>query len=1502
MAGLPKLCLNMIVKNESHIIEERLEDLTNKIKFDYYVICDTGSTDNTKEIITSFFEKKNINGELHSHEWSDFGTNRTKALEAAYGKSEYLLIFDADDVIHGKITIPSEFVYDKYNLKFGDGFVYYRPLLINNNKKWNFVGVLHEFLSTDEKNITETNLEGDYCIESGKTGSRSQDPEKYIKDAKILEKAYNDNFESNYGLSCRYAFYCAQSFKDSGPDYVNYAIDWYNKVLNLNSWAQEKYYSCIMLGDLHPDNFKKLKYYLKSLEYDSQRFEGVVKACELAMNNGLHSLVCSLYNSYKHMKKPNEGKLFMFSHLYNDHLQYYFGISAYYEKKRDEGYYVSRKIIENNILEDNMLEQVFKNILFYRIQIHEDPSLDLFHSLNQFMKKKKQTGGCIIDDLYELWDFLFSIHRKTLCSPSKINFTNKERPRLMLTFTTCKRLDLFKQTVYSLLNTIEDVQSIEYWFCVDDNSSNEDRKEMKELFPWITYYHKSFEEKGHRKSMNIIYQKLEELKPEFWFHLEDDFLFFKPINIGKITSYFGLLENQNVKQILLNRNYAETIKDYKIDGCAKSNIKDIAIHEHKKGVFSYCNCHYWPHYSFRPSITKVDAVLELGDFHTANHFFEMDYANRFSNKGYESAFLNEITNMHIGKLTSENNAEKQNAYALNQEEQFENKEPYIKIINLKRRKDRKENMEILMNKQHISCWEIVEATDGNNLKPSLEIASLFYGNDFCNRKGVIGCALSHYDLWKKLLADNKSNYYVIFEDDVEVDKQFYDRFYSLQKEMVEKDFLFLGYHMYENHRKNVETKYKNNHSKIEIQELNKDLYIGGYFCYSINKTGAKKLIDYIDNNGIKHGIDYLNLIHDELDSYECVPQLVFSEWNENGKQIDSDIQNIYECMDLDNFQYENESDQEYIFVNGFDQLAYDNGFDQNILLKRKHKVLKDDSSAGFNSLGFIKSNIFCLQKSPYFKENDGIYIKRSYARNLGYDICNAPLNLDKLCQTYEEGEFCFIHSCNVSNIGLVILDRLIDTLISYGKLESFKKIFIINIGNKIDENMYEKYKNIVIIHLSSNVHLYELKTINLIYYFSLINKNSRILYIHTKGILREDNEKIQEWVNMMLYFLVKRQETCIKYLDTHDAVGCNYIVSHDIKPHFSGNYWWANTNYIQTLETIKTDVRHDAEWWILTNPNHKFKCLHHSMVNHYDENYPPKKYERMRIKMMCNWCSSKSLCNEWKNMCINNYSWEDIEITWEDTDIDYYVIINYPSSCDYFDKSRTIVFQMEPWVNDESKEWGVKTWGIWAEPDKNDFMAVIGRHSNTFNNVFWQLKLTVEQLKCLEYSKEDVVSCVTSNKYFDEGHIARIDFLKFLENKKDIPLKIFGNVEELGFENYQGRLEPENKAEGIVPYKYYFMVENNYEKDFITEKLWEPILCESLVFYYGCPNITDYIDSEAFVLLDIDDFEKSYQIIKKAIEQDWWSQRIDKIKQEKHKLLNEMAFFPRLRKVIENGF
>lgn len=129
------ICLNMIVKNESHVIEKTLQNLCNKLRIDYWVISDTGSTDNTVELIENFFDKKQINGEIYNDEWQDFGHNRTLALNQAYNKTDYLFIFDADDKILGEINIPNNLDKDGYLLKIGTDFTYNRPLLINNRKK-----------------------------------------------------------------------------------------------------------------------------------------------------------------------------------------------------------------------------------------------------------------------------------------------------------------------------------------------------------------------------------------------------------------------------------------------------------------------------------------------------------------------------------------------------------------------------------------------------------------------------------------------------------------------------------------------------------------------------------------------------------------------------------------------------------------------------------------------------------------------------------------------------------------------------------------------------------------------------------------------------------------------------------------------------------------------------------------------------------------------------------------------------------------------------------------------------------------------------------------------------------------------------------------------------------------------------------------------------------------------------------------------------------------------
>jgi len=727
------ICLNMIVKNESHIIVKTLENLTSYVDFDAYYISDTGSTDNTIELIREFFSKKNIPGHIEQVEWRDFGFNRTLALQMAFNKTDYLFIFDADDAIHGDFRMPRQLTHDAYQLKLGQSFVYLRTLIVNNRKRWRYVGVLHEYITCVDKEESSQTIQGNYYVESGRVGSRSQDPNKYIKDAEVLERGYREELatggESGRALAERYAFYCAQSWMDAGPAYIDKSIEWYQRVLTQNNWNQEKYYSALSLGNLYykkSDKYNSMKYYCATMEYDEERIEGIATLMENLRSEGNHLLVNALYHKYKHYNKYPQNKLFLTTDKYDDIIEYNNSISAFYISDKRSGYECCKTILRHNLMPYHYMSSTYSNLMFYRNFFEEESYpelLRLFFVVDHFLSIIASKNDSFNNDDVETWNRLFAKVKDSLIAPCEvISVTsatdaippcevfhlsrsleklpyidrnipvtqmaeearkvilkrNRISPRIVITFTTCKRLDLFQQTVNSILNMWHDIDKIDYWFCVDDNSSEADRERMKAMYAWIDYYMKSPSEKGHRPSMKIIWNKLNELRPDYWIHMEDDFLFHTPGSyIEKATQMMTDARNSgyNVRQILYNRNYGETIQDYKIQGhrLLRRMKHEVALHQHKNvgDDVTYPNCHYWPHYSFRPSIIDMEAIFAVGNYDTPNQFFEMDYAIQWMRLGFMSGFYNQITNRHIGRLTSErNNKTLPNAYELNDESQF----------------------------------------------------------------------------------------------------------------------------------------------------------------------------------------------------------------------------------------------------------------------------------------------------------------------------------------------------------------------------------------------------------------------------------------------------------------------------------------------------------------------------------------------------------------------------------------------------------------------------------------------------------------------------------------------------------------------------------------------------------------------------------------------------------------------------------------------------------------
>ena len=270
-------------------------------------------------------------------------------------------------------------------------------------------------------------------------------------------------------------------------------------------------------------------------------------------------------------------------------------------------------------------------------------------------------------------------------------------------------------------------------------------------------------------------------------------------------------------------------------------------------------------------------------------------------------------------------------------------------------------------------------------------------------------------------------------------------------------------------------------------------------------------------------------------------------------------------------------------------------------------------------------------------------------------------------------------------------------------------------------------------------------------------------------------------------------------------------------------------------------------------------------------------------------------------MSQGNLRWNDIEVTWEDRDVDFYVIINAPWPGEHYVPARTLVFQMEPWCAEPWQTWGVKTWGDWAIPDPSRFLQVRA-HRTHLNNAFWQLDATYQELRAQPVVKTGLLSSICSGKYFDPGHIKRVDFLKFLERKDDdvVRVDLYARDNPLGFTSWKGPVPGDVKDAAIAPYRYFFAAENNSERNFITEKLWEPLVTETLCFYWGCPNASEWIDPRAFIALDLDNFEHAFHMMKDAILANEWDKRVDVIRGEKAKVLDRYQFFPTLARVLHD--
>ncbi|MDN3504732.1 MAG: glycosyltransferase [Rhabdochlamydiaceae bacterium] len=252
LAKEPTICLNMIVKNESDVIERCLASV--KPYIDHWVIVDTGSTDGTQRKIRNFM--KDIPGELYERNWVNFSHNRNEAMELARDQADYFLFIDADETLRVDKSFKKEKLDRDLYVAFSHQHMgkFSRVLLANTKVKSKWEGVLHEVYQSNDIKTHET-LNNVAIISTYNDGCRSKLADKFLKDAQVLEEGLKKEPNNE-----RYVFYLAQCY-NAANEYEK-ALKMYKKRVEMGGEeVGEVFYSQYQVGKLQ-----------STLKMDPQRF------------------------------------------------------------------------------------------------------------------------------------------------------------------------------------------------------------------------------------------------------------------------------------------------------------------------------------------------------------------------------------------------------------------------------------------------------------------------------------------------------------------------------------------------------------------------------------------------------------------------------------------------------------------------------------------------------------------------------------------------------------------------------------------------------------------------------------------------------------------------------------------------------------------------------------------------------------------------------------------------------------------------------------------------------------------------------------------------------------------------------------------------------------------------------------------------------------------------------------------------------------------------------
>lgn len=341
------VCLNMIVKNEEHILKRCLDSAINA-GVDDIVIADTGSTDATKKII------EDLHGKVVDVPFHNFGQARNDALAACRQETpcDYILFADADHEFVGTID-KALLTGNGYEMRITDGHQsYWRERIVHRDVTCSYVGVTHEYLSLQ---FQPTRVDGCHIVDHANGSNRK---EKFARDiALLLPMSENGDPRS--------MFYLARSYYDLGN--FNDAKRWFVRRACAGGWDEEVWYALFMEALCcvsKPEEMQRLLW--NAYNARPWRGETLYYLAKSYREGGYYDLCCSVCEIGSRIKYPTQDKLFIEDRVYRYGFAEEMSIAGFYssiKERRDRGFSCCKALAEQ--VEDVRVQSLARRNLRY---------------------------------------------------------------------------------------------------------------------------------------------------------------------------------------------------------------------------------------------------------------------------------------------------------------------------------------------------------------------------------------------------------------------------------------------------------------------------------------------------------------------------------------------------------------------------------------------------------------------------------------------------------------------------------------------------------------------------------------------------------------------------------------------------------------------------------------------------------------------------------------------------------------------------------------------------------------------------------------------------------------------------------------------------------------------------------------------------------------------------------------------------------------------------------